>query len=59
MQYNIELRPLATTEIIEAYDWYQLQKEGLGLEFLNELDKFYNNLLGNPKTHSYYEKPVR
>ena len=59
MQYNIEIRPLAVIEIIEAYDWYELQKEGLGLEFLNELDSFYNSLLRNPNTYSYYEKPVR
>ena len=59
MQYKIEIRPLATIEIIEAYDWYELQHEGLGLEFLNELETFYNSLLRNPHIYSYYEKPVR
>jgi len=59
MHYKIELRPLATVEIIEAYDWYELQKEGLGLEFLNELDSFYESLYRNPDTYSYYEMPVR
>lgn len=59
MTYFIELRPLAVIEIIEAYDWYQLQQEGLGNEFLNELDNFYKTLLRNPYTYSYYEKPVR
>ncbi len=59
MLYEIEIRPLATMETIEAYDWYELQKQGLGLEFLNELENFYEILLRNPGTHSYYEKPVR
>ncbi len=59
MKYKIEIRPLAVIEIIEAYDWYELQREGLGLEFLNELDKFYDKLLLNPQTYSYYDKPVR
>lgn len=59
MQYEIEILSLATMETLEAYDWYDLQKEGLGLEFLNELDKFYTILLRNPNTHSYYQKPVR
>jgi len=59
MPYNVEVRPLATAEIIEAYDWYQLQKEGLGEEFLAELEAFYNNLLSNPFAHSFYEEPVR
>ena len=59
MQYKIEVRPLATIEIIEAYDWYDLQREELGLEFLHELEVFYESLLKNPKTYSYFEKPVR
>lgn len=59
MEYRLEIRPLATIEIIEAYDWYEKQREGLGKDFLNELDIFYNSLLRNPHTYSYYEKPVR
>lgn len=59
MGYRIEVRSLAAVEIIEAYDWYEQQKEGLGLEFLNELDVFYDSLLRNPHTYGYYEEPVR
>ena len=33
MQYKIEVRPLASMEIIEAFDWYELQREQFGLEF--------------------------
>jgi len=57
--YKIEVRPLATLEIIEAYDWYESKKVNLGVDFLNELEVFYKSLLINPQTHSYYEKPVR
>jgi hypothetical protein len=59
MPYKIEVRLLATIEIIEAYDWYESQREGLGAEFLNEIDEFYKVLLNNPHTYSYYEKPIR
>lgn len=59
MDYKIEIRPLATIEIIEAYDWYELQKEGLGLDFLNELETFYKSLLRNPYIYSYLENSVR
>ncbi|MEO7265167.1 MAG: type II toxin-antitoxin system RelE/ParE family toxin [Ferruginibacter sp.] len=59
MGYNIEIRPLATIEIIEAFDWYELQRSGLGLDFLNELENFYHSLQDNPAIYSYYEKPVR
>ncbi len=33
MPYKIEVRPLAAIEILEAYDWYEWAKEGLGMEF--------------------------
>ena len=59
MPYNIELRPLASQEIIEAYDWKELQREGLGVEFLEELEVFYESLLHNPHAYAYYEEPVR
>ena len=59
MPYKMEVRPLAAIEIIEAYDWYESAKEGLGMEFLNELEVFYESLIRNPNTYSYYDKPVR
>jgi hypothetical protein len=59
MLYNIEIRPFATLEIIEAFDWYESKKEGLGFEFLQELDNFYTSLNRNPFTYSYYDEPVR
>lgn len=59
MSYKLEFRPLATLEIFEAYDWYELQREGLGLEFLNALEEFYKNLFLNPFIYSYYNAPIR
>jgi len=31
MLYKIEVRALAVIEILEAFDWYELQQAGLGL----------------------------
>ena len=59
MDFKIEIRPLATIEIIEAFDWYELQREALGIEFLNELEIFINTLRINPKTYSFYKESVR
>ena len=59
MAYKLEIRPLAAIEIIEAYDWYEIQKTGLGTEFLLELENFYATLFRNPDTYSFYEKPIR
>ena len=59
MPYSIEIRPLARLEIFEAYDWYDGQRDGLGLEFLEELDVFYASLYRNPFSYSFYDEPVR
>jgi len=59
MGYEIELRSLAAIETIEAYDWYEQQRKGLGDEFIKELENFFSILIRNPNTYSYYDKPVR
>ena len=59
MNYKIEIRPLAAMEVIEAYNWYELQVIGLGLDFLDAVDDFYARLLVNPHTHSYYQETAR
>ncbi len=59
MGYKLEFRPLATTDVIEGYDWYESKRQGLGLEFLNALEDFYDALLRNPFTYSYLDEPVR
>ena len=59
MAYKLEIRHLATMEVLEAFDWYESQREGLGIEFLNELENLNNSILRNPTNFSYYDKPVR
>lgn len=59
MHYKLVIRALATREVTEVYDWYEEKREGLGQQFLNELDAFFSVLLRNPNTYSYYNKPVR
>ena len=47
MPFKIEIRPLATVQIVEAYDGYQLQREGLGAEFLEELELLKSKFVQN------------
>ncbi|MDQ6609890.1 MAG: hypothetical protein M3Y85_08725 [Bacteroidota bacterium] len=44
MTYKLILLPLAEIEIWEAAEYYEKEKEGLGLEFLNALDEAKQNL---------------
>jgi len=59
MAYKLVIKPLAAMEVLEAFDWYESQRDGLGIEFLGELETFYDSLLRNPTSFSYYDKPVR
>lgn len=59
MTYNLEIRSLAALETIEAFDWYEQQQPGLGLDFLSALDTFYNHLTQNPFVHSFYSGNIR
>ena len=59
MAYKLAIRPLAAIEVFEAYDWYELQREGLGAEFLDELEIFYTSILRNPTSYGFYDKAVR
>jgi toxin ParE1/3/4 len=33
----------------DAYEWYEAQKSGLGEEFLEELDIYYDKLHSHPE----------
>jgi hypothetical protein len=38
MPFKIKRRPVAALEILKAYNWYEVQREGLGTEFLEKLE---------------------
>lgn len=43
----------------DAYDWYELQKKGLGELFLEELDENYRKLQSFPTAYSNKEHKYR
>ena len=54
MPYSYQLSEEAEEDVYEGYLWYEEQREGLGEEFLDTLDKVKQSILSNPKTY-----PVR
>lgn len=43
----------------DAYIWYEKQREGLGEEFLKELDTFFNKIKTHPEHFSKIKKSIR
>ena len=46
--YSLIIKPSAILMTMDAYDWYETQKTGLGEEFLDELDGVYHKLESHP-----------
>jgi plasmid stabilization system protein ParE len=52
MLYTHLLYPLAHQDIIEAYDWYESSKTGLGEEFAATIKKIIDEIIRHPQTYS-------
>lgn len=51
MTLPVVLRDEARAEFDAAFDWYNSQQAGLGLEFLAEVQKSFNRVAANPQIH--------
>ena len=44
MAHKIVIAPLAHLDELEAYEWYENERTGLGEELLTELENAYNKI---------------
>lgn len=54
---QIIVRPEAEAEIQQAFDWYQEQSEGLGLEFLRAIEACLFGIMRNPFAYTIVKVP--
>jgi hypothetical protein len=59
MAYNLEIKNEANLEIIEAFLYYEDKRIGLGEEFLEHLDIYFDTIKANPKYFPQKRKPYR
>lgn len=59
MTYILEVKDEANLEIIEAYLYYEEKRRGLGEEFLEHLDSYFDRITTNPKHFPQKRKPYR
>jgi ParE toxin of type II toxin-antitoxin system, parDE len=57
--YALIIKPAALLMVKESYEWYELQKKGLGDEFLSELDSLYNKIEKHPEHYGKVEADFR
>ncbi len=53
------IKPRAAAMMQEAYWWYEEQKEGLGEDFLTELDSYFSKVKSNPEYFGKIRKDFR
>jgi toxin ParE1/3/4 len=54
MKLTLFVKAEALQDMKEAFDWYENKRTGLGTEFLNEVDEFYNRITQNPEHYQSY-----
>ena len=59
MSLGLRLRPEAEADLQEASGWYDDQKDGLGDEFLAEVERSLALIQDNPRLHAEIHKNVR
>ena len=54
---QIIVRPEAETEVQTAFDWYEAQSDGLGLEFLRAIEACLSGVARNPFAYTVAKLP--
>jgi hypothetical protein len=48
IEYRLISEPPADLDVEAAFEWYENERQGLGLEFLDELREGYNRIVAGP-----------
>jgi hypothetical protein len=59
MKYSLEVKQEANLETIQVYLYYEEKRTGLGEEFLEHLDAYFDRIVANPKHFPEKRKPYR
>jgi len=57
--YAVRLHEFAHREYIEAYNWYELKKEGLGERFMDAVERKLNQISEHPEYFSKRKSDFR
>lgn len=57
--YRLEATPAVELDVEAAFDWYEGEQAGLGLEFLDELRVAYQRILDHPLGYQDLRSGIR
>jgi toxin ParE1/3/4 len=59
MTHPLIIRPEAEQDMIEGRNWYEGQREGLGMEFLTAVEEVFDRIRETPELYAPEYKSVR
>ena len=59
MTYQVLVRGKAKADIRRAAKWYEYQREGLGKEFVGEVDAAISRIQANPEQYELIHREIR
>ena len=58
-EYRLISEPPADVDVEAAFEWYENERQGLGLEFLDELRAAYNRIADSPLKYQELRGGIR
>ena len=58
-EYRLVAEPQADLDVAAAYQWYQNERAGLGVEFLDQLGTAYDRIADDPFQYQDLESGIR
>jgi plasmid stabilization system protein ParE len=52
MNFTLKIQAEAVIEIHDAFEWYEAQKEGLGLAFIGEIESGLKHISNHPQYYT-------
>lgn len=57
--YKLILQSEAVSDMQEAFEWYEEQKEGLGFEFIEEVETCFSQIRNHPQYYTSINERYR
>jgi len=57
--YRLVAEPRADLDVAAAYQWYESERAGLGVQFLNQLSVTYDRIAEDPRRYQDLESGIR
>jgi plasmid stabilization system protein ParE len=59
MSLPVVLRPEARAEFDEAFDWYEQQRSGLGVDFTTQVQEVFDRISATPERYAQIFQDIR